>query len=130
MEDLDFRLRLVEDRYSKVRDRLILMNQNMIDEFKLFNSSFETLTEEIRLMRRDLEEVKEVSRNLVRASKGFANKQKVKALEKYINVWNPLNFVTEKEVLNIIEQEVGKNRKKRRSPRPSSKSSSRSKSSR
>lgn len=121
MEDLDFRLRLVEDRYSKVRDRLVLMNQNMIDEFKLFNSSFETLTEEIRLLRKDLEEIKEASRNLVRASKGFADKQKVKALEKYINMWSPLNFVTEKEVLTIIETEVGKNSKKRRSTRSSNK---------
>tara|TARA_Y100000310_G_scaffold254288_1_gene261352 strand:- start:113 stop:481 length:369 start_codon:yes stop_codon:yes gene_type:complete len=113
MEDLDFRMRLLEDRYSKVRDRLILMNQNMIDEFKLFNDSFETLTEEMRLMRKDLDEVKEVTRNLLRTSKQFADKKKVKVLEKYINLWNPLNFVTEKEVQKLIEVNTNSRQKGR-----------------
>ena len=108
MEDLDFRMRLLEDRYSKVRDRLILMNQNMIDEFKLFNNSFETLTEEMRLMRKDLEEVRKVTKDILLASKQFADKKNVRVLEKYINLWNPLNFVTEKDVQKLI-QEVNDN---------------------
>ena len=36
-------------------------------------------------------------------------KEQIKVLEKYINMWNPLNFVTEEEVLELIEKNKLKN---------------------
>jgi len=38
----------------------------------------------------------------------FAKKEQLKVLEKYINLWNPLNFVTTKEVEKIIEEKLKK----------------------
>ena len=107
MEDLDFRLRLLEERYGKVRERLILINQNMIDEFKLFTTSVETLSEEIKLLRQEMEEIKSITQSLRRASKQFADKKDVKVLEKYINVWNPMNFATQKDLERAMSKKGG-----------------------
>ena len=107
MEDLDFRLRLLEERYGKVRERLILINQNMIDEFKLFTTSVETLSEEIKLLRQEMEEIKSITQSLLRASKQFADKKDVKVLEKYINVWNPMNFATQKDLERAMSKKGG-----------------------
>ena len=107
MEDLDFRLRLLEERYGKVRERLILINQNMIDEFKLFTTSVETLSEEIKLLRQEMEEIKSITQSLRRASKQFADKKDVKVLEKYINVWNPMNFPTQKDLERAMSKKGG-----------------------
>ena len=107
MEDLDFRLRLLEERYGKVRERLILINQNMIDEFKLFTTSVETLSEEIKLLRQEMEEIKSITQSLLRASKQFADKKDVKVLEKYISVWNPMNFATQKDLERAMSKKGG-----------------------
>ncbi|MBI4448282.1 hypothetical protein HY643_04840, partial [Candidatus Woesearchaeota archaeon] len=34
----------------------------------------------------------------------FAKKENVKVLEKYINLWNPLNFVTREEAKRIAKE--------------------------
>src|SRR3989338_127718 len=106
MEDLDFRLRLLEERYSKVRERMILINQNMIGEFRLFTELLEKMRTEISEMKKELEEVKSVTRELIKTSKGMASKKELAVLEKYINLLSPLNMVTEKEVRKLITEEV------------------------
>ncbi|MAF35605.1 hypothetical protein CL622_00625 [archaeon] len=111
MQDSDFRLRVLEERYSKVRSRLILINQNMLEEFKLFNGAVEKLSQEMDIMRKDMEEIKTVTRTLLKTSQQFAQKKDFLAVEKYINLWNPLHFVTEKEVKELVKAEVAKNRK-------------------
>jgi len=37
----------------------------------------------------------------------FAKQSDIKVLEKYINMWNPIEFVTEKDVLRILENKKG-----------------------
>lgn len=115
MQDFEFRLRLLEERYSKFRDRLMLINQNMIDEFKSFNEMVEKSLTEVKTMRKDLDELKEVTQNLVKVSKDFAEKKDILVLEKYIKMWDPVKFITEKDVKRIMEKEGLKNRRRRRS---------------
>ena len=81
-EDSFERVRILESKYNIMRERLLLINQNMIDEYKKLN-------EDIKIIEDELKELK---------------KDSLKVLEKYINMWNPLNFVTEEDVLNIIKQ--------------------------
>ena len=42
----------------------------------------------------------------------FARKESIKELEKYINLWHPLNFTTEEEVRKIMREELKKRGKK------------------
>jgi len=63
------------------------------------------MTEEIK---ETLEIIKETSRNLVKEMSFFARKEQLKVLEKYINMWNPLNFVTKEEVLELINKKGDK----------------------
>ena len=43
----------------------------------------------------------------------FAKKNDIKVLEKYINLWNPLDFVTEEEVEMIVEKKLNKLKNKK-----------------
>jgi len=37
----------------------------------------------------------------------FARKENVKVIEKYIGFWNPLNFVTQRDLERAIEKKIG-----------------------
>lgn len=107
------RLRILESRYNIMRERLLLINQNMIDEYKKLNEEVKELNEEIKEIKKDLFEIKEALHKIIYEMQFFARKDSLKVLEKYINMWNPLNFVTEQEVLKLIKESKRGNKNRR-----------------
>jgi len=116
MNELNTRVRILEGKYNLTRERMLLINQNMIDHYKDLNSEIKIMKDDIKEIKETLEIIKDTSRNLVKEMAFFARKEQLKVLEKYINMWNPLNFITQEEVLELIKKERGKNvtRRKRR----------------
>ena len=116
MNELNTRVRILEGKYNLTRERMLLINQNMIDHYKDLNSEIKIIKDDIREIKETLEIIKDTSRSLVKEMAFFARKEQLKVLEKYINMWNPLNFITQEEVVELIEKERGKNvtRHKRR----------------
>lgn len=103
-QDFNERLRILESRYGLVRERMLLMNQNMVNEYKKSNQSLRGINQDMEELKKDMEELKESMRKIVRELNFFARKHDLKAIDKYIKLWNPLNFVTEKEVIRLIEE--------------------------
>ncbi|MFH1210712.1 MAG: hypothetical protein V1645_02235 [archaeon] len=108
LSDLNARVRVLESKYSLFGERLLVINQNMIEEYKKTMRDMKTIQAEIAEMKKEVFYLKEVLTDFNKELDMFARKDSVKVLEKYINLWNPMNFVTEQEVVNIIKREVGK----------------------
>ncbi len=98
------RVRILEARYTLMRDRIFLINQNMIQEYRKLSKEIKMIDSEFKSVKQDLNEIKGILRNVVNEMQGFAKKENVKVLEKYVDFWNPLNFVTEKEVMEIMNR--------------------------
>ena len=107
--ELHNRVRLLEGRYNATRDRMFLINDTLITHFKNIREELDSLDEEIKDVKGNIEALKQTSANLLKELDLFARKENVKVLEKYINMWNPLNFVTEQEVIELIEKKRTKN---------------------
>ena len=105
------RLRVLESKYNLMRDRMFLINQNMIQEYKKLIAEIKTIDSEIRDVKRNLFELKNVLQHVIKEMRFFAKKENLKVLEKYINYWNPLNFVTENEVVQIMKNQFDKESK-------------------
>lgn len=97
------RLRINEARLANLRERLVVTDNNMIDEFRKVSEQIKDLNIELKSMKNDLFKLREAMKDVVNEMSSFARNSEMKVLEKYINTWNPLNFVTEKEVLEIIK---------------------------
>ena len=54
-------------------------------------------------------------KHLSEEAANFSRKDEVKLLEKYIKLWNPINFVTETDVKNILQRELRKIREEKES---------------
>jgi DNA gyrase/topoisomerase IV subunit A len=101
------RLRLIESRYGMLRDRMIIVNQNMIEEYKKLNQEIRILDSEIKDMKKDVVIIKDALNAISREMRNFSKIEDFKVLEKYINFWNPLKFVTEEDVFRIIKEKRG-----------------------
>lgn len=106
--DMNGRVRDLEGRYNLLRDRVLVINQNMIEEYKKTINETRVINSDIKDIKRDIFQIKETLRHLIQEIEFFARKEDVKLLEKYINLWNPMNFTTEKEVVRIVQDEVQK----------------------
>ncbi len=108
--DPEEKLRILESRYSLMRDRMLIINQNMIDQYKKLNSEIRLINDDLKEIKRDLNDLKELNRHVISELQTFARKDNLKVLEKYINFWNPLNFVTEDDVKKLIEERLKEKR--------------------
>ncbi|MBI2508009.1 hypothetical protein HYV89_03575 [Candidatus Woesearchaeota archaeon] len=98
------RLRINEARIAGLRERLIVTDNNMIEEFRRVSEQMQDLNSELRQVRNEMFKTRETLKEVVKEMGSFASSQELKVLERYINTWNPLNFMTEKEVLSLIKE--------------------------
>ncbi len=101
----DERVRVLESRYSLMRDRLFLINQNMLTEYKRLNKEIRFIDDELKGLKQEVNEVKNLLRKLISEIDGFARKEDLKVVQKYLDIINPINFMTEDDVKKIIRGE-------------------------
>ena len=102
--DITSRVRSLEGKYNLLRDRVLIINNNMIEEYKKLMSELKVINGDVKEIKGDIFKLKESIRHLVKEMELFARKEDVQFLEKYINLWNPMKFITEEDVLRIIER--------------------------
>ncbi|HLC22778.1 MAG TPA: hypothetical protein VJJ79_03325 [Candidatus Nanoarchaeia archaeon] len=102
VNELANRLRILESKQSLLSEKLLVMNQNMVEEYKRVSKDLKAFNVQMKDLEKDLANVKNIVKHLTEETGQFARQSDVKALEKYINIWDPLQFVTEKEVQKLI----------------------------
>jgi len=100
------RIRILESKQNLFSEKLLVMNQNMIEEHKKVMEGIKKVSGSLKGMEEDLDNVRNVVRHLSEEASKFAIKADVKVLEKYINLWDPLKFVTESDVMEMIKKNV------------------------
>ena len=98
------RLRLLERRQDSLRQKLLIINQNMLEEYKKLLFEIRSLSTEVNELKTALAATQDSIKAIVRDSESFAKTQQLKVLEKYINLLSPLHFVTEDELHAILKK--------------------------
>ena len=109
LNDINARIRILEEKYTLFGERLLIINKNMIEEYKKTIRDIKNTESELKELKKDMFHIKEILKDLTREMSLFAKKDSLKILEKYINLWNPIKFTTEKDVIELIKREKIKN---------------------
>ena len=110
ISNLNRRLRLLEETSTNMRRALQVTEQNMLGKNKIFSTDIRTITSDISDIKKEVDEIKEKIFELVKELQEAAKRDEVKVLEKYINYWNPVKFVTQNEVEAIVKEILKKNK--------------------
>ena len=105
---LSRRLRLLEEGFTNLRRFFQVTEENMISKNKHVSAEIKTLTSDINEIRKEIQELKDKLILVIRELQTVARKEEVKVLEKYINLWNPIKFVTQNEIEQIINEVLEK----------------------
>lgn len=111
MGEIVARLRTLEGKYSILGERLLIINKTMIEEYKKIIKQIKDIDEDLKECKKDISLLKEITKDFNKELQTFAKKENIKILEKYINLWNPMNFITEEDVKKLIKNERLANRR-------------------
>ena len=87
-------LRILEERYSNLRNRSQVSEQSTIELEKEVTKDIKMLTEELIDLKRDLNDIKEKLGLISAEMTNLVNKNEFKVMERYLDMWQPMNFVT------------------------------------
>ncbi|MBR9699685.1 hypothetical protein GOV09_04470 [Candidatus Woesearchaeota archaeon] len=107
------RMKMLEERYTNLRSKFQVTDQNMLNKHKTFFSEIKTLNLEMTEVKKEIADVKDKMMILLRELEGFAKKENVDILKKYLNLWEPVNFVTHNEVEDVVKDVIEKMQKKK-----------------
>jgi len=105
---LSRRLRLLEEGFTNLRRFFQVTEENIIAKNKHYSAEIKTLTSDINEIRKEIQELKDKLMLVIRELQTVARKEEVKVLEKYINLWNPVKFVTQNEIEQIVGEVLEK----------------------
>jgi predicted RNase H-like nuclease (RuvC/YqgF family) len=97
-------IRILEERYSNLRKKTQITDQNMIEDVKRISTNIKLLDSEISEMKKQFIEVDEKISILFDQLKSSVNKEDLEVLDRYLNMWNPMSFVTFEEAKRIIKE--------------------------
>jgi uncharacterized protein YukE len=106
LNNVSRRMMVLEERYSNLRKKSDVSDQNMLANNKKIMTEIHAIHEELDEGKKQISDMLEKLRIIVRELKECAKNQDVEVLKKYINIWEPINFVTRDTVSRVIKDEV------------------------
>jgi len=97
------RLKLVEQRIENLRGHLELVDGSLIEKHKSVISELRDTQDGTRNLRADIDSLKEFTERIAKRMEDLASREEVKVLERYVELWQPLQFVTRAEVKTIVQ---------------------------
>ncbi|MFH1212154.1 MAG: hypothetical protein V1659_04490 [Candidatus Woesearchaeota archaeon] len=96
--NIDLRLKILEDRYSSLRKKTQVSDQNMIEtEHDVWNE-IKTINDDLIELKKRINSIVHQISQMNEELKNTASKYDLKIIEKYLDMWQPMNFVTREEL--------------------------------
>ncbi len=110
VNNISLRLRMLEEHYSNLRKKTQVIDQNMLNINKKNNREIKSIDISLNELKMDLEDTSEKIDLIIKELELSTKKEDFMVLEKYVNLWSPMNFVTREEVLRLIQEYKNKNK--------------------
>ena len=108
LNSLSRRLRLIEESSANLRRFFQVTEENTITRNKHYSAELKTINSDISEIRKEMQEIREKLLLVIKELQTVARKEDVRVLEKYINLWNPVKFVSQNEIEGIIDEVLEK----------------------
>jgi len=102
--NLSTRLRVLEERSSNMKKKQEIVEQNMLSHRKKYADEIGLLKDEIDEIKKVMTEIENRIIMIIKEIQLGAKKEDVDSLMKYIEMWEPVKFVTQNQVENIVRE--------------------------
>jgi archaellum component FlaC len=97
----DLKLRDLEEKQNIIKDRLLLIGQNLIETKEETSEKFLTMRKEIEELKDDIKDMKSFIETISNELSKFAKKDELEILRRQAKIFQPLDFVRKSELKNF-----------------------------
>ena len=100
-------IRGIESKVNNIRRELDIIKQDTNQKQDKINKEIKTVREDVLELKREREKINQKMDLIIKELKLTAGKEELMTLKKYIDYWNPMNFVTQRDVERVVEEKMG-----------------------
>jgi len=104
LNNISRRLRILEERYASLREQIRFTDQSFLNSKQKLTAEIKSADKELDELNSQIAEMREKISDLLKELSLCAKEEDLRVIEKYIEIWEPVEFVTRKEVSDIIKQ--------------------------
>ncbi len=104
LSDLGTRMRDMEERTSSLKERLKLINTNMIDSKEEIEQRVLAIEKQNALLAKDIEKINNTIQNILSETNNFVRKDEIILVERMLKDFQPLEFVRKKDLEEFQEK--------------------------
>ncbi len=98
------RLNETEEKQKLLKDRTLLIGENLISTKEEHEKQFSELKKQIFQIDLEIKEIKRLNKRIVNEIENFARKSELEILERQMKMFEPLNFARIEDVKDIIKE--------------------------
>lgn len=102
------RLRVSEERMSEIRRKLLLIENNMLAANKKTQTDIKILQNDIMELKHTMHNIEDRIITVIKELRMMAPKEDLQVLKKYIELWDPMKFITREQVEKMMDEKLGK----------------------
>ena len=104
--DANAQIRDVEEKVRLMRDRVVLIGQNLIESKEKWGEEFKEIKTSIEAMRKDIAKIKEKVQILGEDTESYARREEITLMRKQFKMFEPLQFARIEDVERIVEEKL------------------------
>jgi len=109
------RLNEIEEKQRLLKDRILLIGENLISFREDFMKLESNLKRQIKQKEIENESIKRLLTRMIHEMGNFSRKTELQILERQMKMFQPLQFVRASEIPNIVQEEIKKQLKTKKS---------------
>lgn len=103
VSDIESRLRVLEERYANLRHRTQITDQNMLETEKNLSTEMRQTKDQLTQLSDTLSEITSKMGLFASELSTVAQRVDLKVIEKYLDLWQPMQFVTRDELASVLK---------------------------
>ncbi|MBT4651029.1 hypothetical protein HOC13_00740 [Candidatus Woesearchaeota archaeon] len=99
-------LKGIESKVNNLRSEVEIIRDNLSNKFDKLDRELKTINSDVLELKRESSKTQEKMDLIIKELRLTSSKDEVMVLKKYMDMWNPMNFVTQRDVERLVEQKL------------------------
>lgn len=100
----------IESKLNNLRRELDVLKEDNAKKYGGLDKEMKVINSEVLEIKREREKTIEKMDLIIKELKLTAGKEEMMTIKKYLDLWSPMNFVTQRDVERVVEDKMGEGR--------------------
>lgn len=108
LAEFSTRMNDLEERQNLLKERILMLSRTLLKHGEKTGKEMSLLKDDMKIIMDNMDKMKDAIHHIISESSEFARKEEMQVLEKYMKLWEPLNYARVEDVKDMINKALKK----------------------